>query len=173
MKAEKRIMIIGQPGSGKSTLARVLGNLLSLPVFHIDHIHWQAGWVERPGPEKDRLCFEVHAKDSWIFEGGRSSTWPERLERADMLIWLDFPLSVRAYRVFKRTVQYHGRSRPDLPEGCPERFELEFTKWIWDTRKSGQVRMRNLYDSAPADLEKYWLRNQPQVDELVAAMAEQ
>ena len=172
MKLRKRIMIIGQPGSGKSTLAQVLGELLSLPVFHIDHIHWQAGWIERSGLEKDRLCSEVHAKDTWIFEGGRSSTWPERLERADALVWLDFPLTVRAYRVFRRTRRYLGKTRPDLPDGCPERFNLEFTKWIWNTRKSGRHRMNHLFDSAPADLEKYRLTNQRQVDELIIRLAE-
>ncbi len=84
-------MIIGQPGSGKSTLARRLGQALNLPVVHIDHIHWKSGWIDRQGPEKDRLCSEVHAREQWIFEGGRSNTWGERLERADTLVWLDVP----------------------------------------------------------------------------------
>lgn len=160
-------MIVGQPGSGKSTLARRLGNLLHLPVVHIDLIHWQAGWVERPDSEKDKLCAEVHARDLWIFEGGRSSTWTERLERADTLIWLDLPLRVRAWRVFRRTLQYHGRTRPDLPEGCPERFNVEFLKWIWNSRNSARQRMWNLFDSAPADVEKFWLKNRRQVDKFI------
>ena len=168
----KRIMIVGQPGSGKSTLAQELGSVLSLPVVHIDHIHWQAGWVERSGPEKDRLCSEVHAQDSWILEGGRSSTWLERLKRADTLIWLDFPLTVRAWRVFLRTLRYHGRTRPDLPDGCPERFNLEFPKWIWETRNSGRERMRELFDSAPADMQKYRVQNHRQVEELISILSE-
>lgn len=167
MSPVKRLMIVGQPGSGKSTLARELGSLLELPVVHIDHIHWQAGWIERSGPEKDRLCLEVHARDSWIFEGGRSSTWPDRLNRADTLIWLDFPLTVRAWRIFVRTLRYHGRERPDMPVGCPERFDLEFTKWIWKTRNSGKERMEELFDSAPADMPKHRLQNQCQVEKLI------
>jgi len=91
-------MIVGQPGSGKSTLARAIGDRLNLPVVHVDLIHWQPGWVERTGSEKDRLCSEAHAKHSWILEGGRSATWPERLGRADTVIWLDFPLTVRVSR---------------------------------------------------------------------------
>ena len=66
----KRVMIIGQPGSGKSTLARQLGQRTSLPVVHIDLIHWKPGWIERCGEEKAALCCEVHRRDSWIFEGG-------------------------------------------------------------------------------------------------------
>ena len=44
----KRIVIVAGPGSGKSTLARILGERLNLPVFHVDQIHWQENWVERP-----------------------------------------------------------------------------------------------------------------------------
>lgn len=96
----QRVMIIGQPGSGKSTLARIMGEIVHLPVVHIDHIHWKAGWVERHGSERDALCTKVHAQETWIFEGGgRSSTWPERISRADTLIWLDFPLPIRMRRV--------------------------------------------------------------------------
>lgn len=84
MKKAKRIMIVGQAGSGKSTLARTMGSVLNLPVVHIDLIHWKSGWLERSGPEKDRLCSEVHAREKWIFEGGRLQTWPERLDRADV-----------------------------------------------------------------------------------------
>ena len=171
MEAIKRIMIVGQPGSGKSTLARELGRLLKLPVVHIDHIHWQAGWIKRSGPEKDRLCSEVHARDSWIFEGGRSPTWAERLKRADTLIWLDFPLSVRAWRVVCRTIKHYGRTRPDLPGGCPERFSLEFTQWIWNTRKSGRDKMRELFDSAPDTKDKYRVQNKRQVEKLVSVLS--
>ena len=85
----QRVMIIGQPGAGKSTLARKIGLITHLPVYHIDHMHYRSGWVERSGAEKDALCAEVQAKDRWVFEGGRSSTWQKRLARADTLIWLD------------------------------------------------------------------------------------
>jgi len=166
----RRIMIIGQPGSGKSTLARKLGDRLNLPVFHIDRIHWQPGWIERPGPEKDRLCAEVHARERWIFEGGRSVTWPERLDRADTLIWLDFPLSVRAWRVFMRTVKYHGQSRPDSADNCPENFNWEFTSWIWNTRNTGRERMREFFNQAPAGKQTFQLTNKKQVDSFVESL---
>jgi len=153
----KRVMIIGQPGSGKSTLARQIGEITHLPVVHIDRIHWQPGWVERPRAEKTALCAEVHARETWIFEGGHSATWAERLERADTLIWLDFPLWLRAWRVIKRTLRHHGQSRPDLPEDCPERFDWEFTQWIWNTRHSGRANAQRLFDSAPSEKDTYRL----------------
>lgn len=143
----KRIMIVGQPGAGKSTLARELGRRTGLPVVHIDHIHWQSGWIERDRAWKTRLCHEAEAREEWIFEGGHSATWPNRLARADLLIWLDLPLWLRLWRVLIRTLRWYGRSRPDLPEGCDERFgreSLTFWKWIWDTRHSGRAAMARL-----------------------------
>ncbi len=82
----QRVMIVGQPGSGKSTLARRLGERTGLPVVHIDTIHWQPGWIERSPDEKTRLCLEVEARDRWIFEGGHSTTWENRVARADLQI---------------------------------------------------------------------------------------
>lgn len=143
-------MIIGQPGSGKSTLARALGERTGLPVYHIDMIHWMPGWVERSREEKTRLCLEVHAKDTWIFEGGHSTTWPDRLARCDTLIWIDVPLGKRFRRVIWRTVSGFGKTRADLPEGCPEQFSFEFMKWIWDTRKSARTKCREFYELAKA-----------------------
>ncbi len=150
----QRIMIVGQPGSGKSTLARALGAKVGLPVVHIDHIHWQPGWVERPRDEKTRLCRDVEATEHWIFEGGHSITWPNRLQRADMLIWLDLPVGLRFWRIVKRTVIWHGRNRPDLPDGCREGFHREtlpFWHYIWRTRTSGAAKIQQLWDSVPDD----------------------
>lgn len=166
----KRIMIIGQPGSGKSTLARQLGDILSLPVVHVDLIHWQSGWIERGGSEKDRLCSQEHAKDTWIFEGGRSQTWDERLARADTLIWLDFPLAIRAWRILKRRVKYRNLNRPDLPAGCPERINWEFTHFVWRTRKTARSKMKQFFAAAPMEKDRHRLSNRTEVDAFVTIL---
>ncbi|MEL6463597.1 MAG: AAA family ATPase [Pseudomonadota bacterium] len=168
----QRVMIIGQPGSGKSTLARQLGQITFLPVVHIDHIHWKAGWVERDRAEKRRMTLEVADRPAWIFEGGHSATWPERLARADTLIWLDLPLGLRARRVFWRTLRYYGQTRPDLPDGCPERFDREFWSWIWNTRHSGRAKMRALFDNAPAEKTSYHFTTPHQVNTFLSDLGE-
>jgi adenylate kinase family enzyme len=165
--AVKRVMIVGQPGSGKSWLAAEMGRITGLPVHHIDHIHWKSGWVERTTEEKTRLTREVHAQDAWIFEGGHSRTWGERLDRADTLIWLDFPLAVRYWRVIGRTIRHYGQTRPDLPEDCPERFSPEFLRWIWDTRRSGRVKMKEIFDTPPSHLTCLRFTRRWQVNEYV------
>lgn len=169
-KPLNRIMIIGQPGSGKSTLARTIGDITSLPVVHIDTIHWMPGWQERPRAEKTRLCEEVHARKQWIFEGGHSITWPSRVARADMIIALDIPLRIRAWRVFWRVIKHYGKTRPDLPTNCPERFNWEFIVWIWNTRKIARKNLISTFNKAPDDKEKYLLRSPAEVDQFIAEM---
>ncbi|MEL7091627.1 MAG: AAA family ATPase [Pseudomonadota bacterium] len=139
----KRVMILGQPGSGKSTLARQVGAAMDLPVVHVDHIHWMSGWVERPKDEKIAMALAEQAKPEWVFEGGLADTKDDRLNRADTLIVIELPYSLRMWRVIKRTLRHYGRTRPDLPDGCPEQVSLEFWRWIWDTRHTAREANRN------------------------------
>ena len=139
----RRIMILGQPGAGKSWLAREIGARTGLPVVHMDHIHWQSGWVERPIAEKLRLARAVEAGEAWIFEGGLSATYASRAARADLILWLDPPFALRVWRVIRRNLLWWGRNRPDLPEGCCEdpRNLPGFLQFIWRSRHSAARRI--------------------------------
>ncbi len=169
----KLVMIVGAAGSGKSTLARLLGERTGLPVFHMDHIHWQSGWIERSAAEKDRLTREVHAREAWIFEGGNSRTYPERMARADTLIWLDFPFRLRIWRIIRRTIRGYGQTRPDLPDGCPERLgkgTLEFFAYNWRTRSSTRVRHQTLLADAPPHVAVHHLKSLRDVRHFLATL---
>ncbi|MEM7296599.1 MAG: AAA family ATPase [Pseudomonadota bacterium] len=160
----QRVMIIGSPGSGKSTLARKMGEITFLPVVYIDQIHWQSGWVERSREEKARLCHEVHMRERWIFEGGHSTTWDERLARADTLIWLDFNVWRRLARVTWRSLRYWGQTRPDMAEGCPERLSAEFFGFIWRTRNTARARQRRYFENCPPEKDKYRFTTVSEID---------
>lgn len=159
MKDLKRIMIVGGPGSGKSTLARLIGDRTGLPVFHIDHCFWKPGWEARPRDRANALIREIHGKPEWVFEGNRSALIPERAARADLMIFLDLPLGLRLWRVFRRTIRHWGQSRPDMTPGCPERFSWDFIWWIVSTaRRNRQVPLAILADP-PAGLQTAHLRS--------------
>lgn len=168
----QRVMIIGQPGSGKSTLARKMGTLTDLPVFHIDTIHWQSGWIERTRDERTRLCQEVEAGERWIFEGGHSTTWGNRVARADLLVWIDRSTPLRCWRVLCRSLFNRSRTRPDLPEGCPEQLKNlpGFFRFIWNTRHSSRLAMGNLASTAPASCRVVRLRSNRQTDRFLAQL---
>ena len=84
----RRVMVLGCAGAGKTTWAKALGDITALPVFHVDQIHYQPGWVEREKSEKIELAHKVEAGERWIFEGGLSATYANRAARADTAIWL-------------------------------------------------------------------------------------
>lgn len=154
-------MIVGGPGSGKSWMSRRLGAVSGLPVWHMDHIHWLPGWVERDRLEKDMLTREVHARDAWIFEGGHSRTYRERAARAQLLVWLDLPVGLRIRRVLWRAILHHGKVRPDMAAGCPEAFgrqTVDFLHYIWRTRETGRQAVLRVLDAAPAHLQVVHLR---------------
>ena len=73
----ERIIIIGCGGAGKSTLARKLGEVLDLPVVHLDKLFWKPGWVETTAEEFDALLAMELAKDKWIMDGNFNRTMPE------------------------------------------------------------------------------------------------
>lgn len=134
----RRVMVVGQPGSGKSTFALALGRRLGLPVVHMDRLHWAPGWVERPVEERLGLARDAAARDAWIIEGNYFAAGPERLARADLLVWLDRPVGLRLGRVLRRALRDLGRTRPDMAEGCPERLRNlpGFAAYIWRTRRT-------------------------------------
>lgn len=170
----QRVMIIGQPGSGKSTLAQEMGKRTGLPVIHIDTIHWQPGWIERSAAEKTRLCLEVEAGERWIFEGGHSTTWDNRVARTDLLIWIDRPSALRFWRVLRRTFLQRGLTRPDLPADCPEQLRNlpGFFKFMWDTRKSARARMKQFAAAAPSNCKVVYLRSNRQTQAFIADLGQ-
>ena len=134
----RRVMVVGGPCAGKSTFARRLGAITGLPVHHMDLIHWKPGWVERPRPEKIVMARAVEAQERWIFEGGLRATYPERAARADLIVFLDLPMTQRLWRALvTRRLQYmRGVRRPDLPPDCPEHLNWEFVRWIVTTART-------------------------------------
>ena len=130
-----KIMIIGSAGSGKSTLARQLGIRTGLPVIHLDKEFWQSGWIMTPREEWIEKQNRLLTGDEWIVDGNYGGTMDVRLERADSVIFLDFNRMICLYGILKRWLLHIGKTRPDMPEGCPEKIDMEFIKWVWDFPK--------------------------------------
>jgi adenylate kinase family enzyme len=120
----KKIAIIGSPGSGKSTLADQLGKLLDIKVFHLDRYFWQSGWKEMPRVDRIEILKDLVRKEQWIIEGTYLSSSEPRLNRADTIIFLDIPFLLCLQRIIHRHNEYKGQSRPDLPDGCSDNFNL-------------------------------------------------
>ena len=126
-----KIAVMGYSGSGKSTLARALGQKLSLPVLYLDTVQFEPGWRERDRGEAKAMVKEFMAKDRWVIDGNYTDFYfAERLNDADMIIFLNFPRIICIYRVFKRYFQNKGKTRESMAEGCIEKIDLEFVRWV-------------------------------------------
>ena len=144
----ERIMIIGCGGSGKSTLARQLGEKLDIPVVHLDKLFWKPGWVSLTREAFDAVHREAISKEKWIMDGNFDRTIPERLGRCDTVIYLDFSRFACLCGVLKRILTTYGKVRPDMGEGCPERIDWEFLKWVWNFNKNKREKNYRLLNEA-------------------------
>ena len=159
----ERVMIIGCGGAGKSTLARKLGEKTGLPVVHLDKLFWRPGWVSISQEEYDVLHRVELAKERWIIDGNFDRTIPERLARCDTVIYLDFSRFSCLMGVLKRILTTYGTVRPDMGEGCPERFDGEFLRWVWNFNKNKREKNYRLL-SEVEEVDIIILKNRRQVE---------
>ncbi len=124
----RRILVTGNAGSGKSTLAARLGELLGLGVVGLDRVVWQSGWRKTPPDERRAAELEIAARPAWVVDGVSRTL----LEAADLVVFLDFDRHICLWRCLRRNAPYLFRSRPGLPERCPELLILPtLVRLIW------------------------------------------
>ncbi|MCL1951561.1 MAG: hypothetical protein FWF60_01910 [Oscillospiraceae bacterium] len=145
-----RIAILGSPGSGKSTLARQLAKRTGYPLIHLDYHHWQPGWVPMPRPEFIAMQEAWVQGERWIIDGNYKGTMEIRFAAADLVICLDLPRLLCAWRVIRR----HGTQRPDMrpdvvEESIFRKDFAEFLGFIWSFRKDTMPKILALHEKYP------------------------
>lgn len=128
----KRIMIIGSPGSGKSTFSRKLSDITGLPLIHLDKEFWNSGWIETPKDEWIKKQKSLVSGDQWIIEGNYGGTIGIRVEKADTIICFQLSRVICLFRYFKRVITNLNKVRPYMPDGCNEKIDFDFMKYIWN-----------------------------------------
>ncbi|MBB5112224.1 adenylate kinase [Micromonospora echinospora] len=137
----RRILVVGSSGAGKSTLAGELARRLDLPLIHLDRHYWRPGWTA-PAPADFRAeVAALAARPAWIMDGNYASTLDLRLPRADLLVLCDTSRLRCLVRIVRRRWTHRAAPRPDLPEGCPERLDLDFLPHVWRFPRDSRPRV--------------------------------
>lgn len=139
----KRILIIGNGGAGKTTLSLKLQSTLGLDVIHLDQHYWKPYWTEPDKQEWTKTVSELVEKERWIMDGNYGGTMNVRIEKADTIIYLNYPTIVCLSRVIKRIVSNWGKVRYEMPEGCTERFDQKFLLYV---AKYKNTRSKNILE---------------------------
>ncbi len=144
-----KICIIGCSGTGKTTLANNLGKELKLPVYYLDGINYFSNWEARDKKERDKIILEKIDGDKWIIDGTYSSTLPQRLEKSDFVIFLDYSTISNIIGIVSRFIKNRGKEKKEIP-GCNERIDYEFFWWVVNWRRNkrkGIIKILNQIDS--------------------------
>ncbi|MCP1639344.1 adenylate kinase family enzyme [Streptococcus gallinaceus] len=164
-----KILIIGFSGSGKSTLAEKLSHRYKFPLLHLDKIRFAPNWVMRSDLDfSSDLEHFLDQHDSWVMDGFYSKfSLKRRLEEADQIIFLNFNRWTALHRILKRYLTYRGKVRSSAPDGCQEKIDWPFLKFVMiDSHKPNR---QQLYH----DIEKQYtkkiitLKNQKEIDDFL------
>ena len=120
----KRISIIGGSGTGKTTLSEELSKIYGIPATHIDGIHHLENWQIRDKNERDKMILEIVEKEKWIIDGTYHATLRARVEKSDLIIWLDYSSLAQIKGVIRRWIKSGGKEKPEIP-GCKEQMNWQ------------------------------------------------
>jgi adenylate kinase family enzyme len=162
----KKILIIGSSGAGKSTFARRLHRATGLPLIHLDRLYWKPNWVETTDKSEWKRTIENALRgDAWILDGNYSGTLEMRLEKCDAVIFLDLPRLLCIYRILKRVALYKKGSRPDMADGCDERFDWEFVKIVWNYPTRSKPKVEALLHRFESEKTIFRLHSQKEIED--------
>lgn len=139
----KKFALIGLPGSGKSTFAYRLGEILDIPVHHLDRHMFEPDGKKRDKQEFIEIQKMMLNEKAWVIEGCSFSTFEMRFARADVLIYFHFSRLVCFWRLFKRLFNY----KRDF--GGLRAITWEILKYTWNFDKEKRARIEELREKYP------------------------
>lgn len=139
----QRIIILGGNGSGKSTLANRIGQYTGYPVYHLDNLLLDSNWIVKDKSEWEKICQQFLSTDVGIVDGNYTTSWINRLNWADLVIFIDIPTRVQLWRIITRYFRNKLGldKRYGFPEGSKEKLSWKFVSWVyhWNSKHKNKI----------------------------------
>jgi adenylate kinase family enzyme len=119
----RRIVVVGTSGSGKSTLARQIARVKNIPYIELDALFHGPNWT--PRADFVQNVEAAISGEAWVIDGNYGVVRLKIWAAADVIIWLDYSMTITFTRVFRRTVGRWWR-RDVLWNGNRETLWLQF-----------------------------------------------
>ena len=124
----KRVLVIGCPGAGKTYFSKRLGEILSLPVIHMDNLYWNKDKTSVDVETLKEKLFPYLKQEEWIIDGNYHKTLEMRLPYATDVFVLDLPRKECIQGILDRIDQ----PRDDIPWIEREDDATELIAWTAD-----------------------------------------
>ena len=90
---------------------------------------------------------------------------------ADTVFWFDLPTRTCMTGILTRIATSHGRVRPEMAAGCPEKIDFAFWRYVWTYRRLRRPRMLEYLERLRPDQSLICFTNRTQADQYLAEVA--
>jgi len=99
----QRMIVVGATGSGKSTLAENIARVTGIKAIDMDAVYWLPNWEHVTDQEFRERLETITRQPAWILAGNYRVSRDIAWKRAELIIWLDYPLWTVFWRLWRRT----------------------------------------------------------------------
>ena len=94
-----------------------------------------------------------------------------RRHSSDTVIWFDLPRRTCMLGIMRRVAGSFGKVRPEMAEGCPERVDVEFFRYVWNYRRQQRPKLLDYFEGLRADQSLVCFTDRIQADDYLNAVA--
>lgn len=127
-----RIAVVGTTSSGKSTLASRLAEIIGADYIELDALYWEPNWTPAEPFNFFVRVEEAASSKAWVVAGNYHVVRDVIWQKAELVIWLDYPLPILFWRLLKRTIR-RAVMQEELWNGNRETFLPHLKLWSDDS----------------------------------------
>jgi adenylate kinase family enzyme len=140
----KRVLVYGVCGSGKTTLASRLSEVTGIPWHSVDDLAWLPGWRTTTEEYQRGVIAPICESESWILDTAYGQWLDLAIDRAEVIVALDYPRWFSFLRLLRRTFSRVVDKKP-ICNGNVETLRNTFSRdsiLLWHFRSFRRKRTR-------------------------------